>query len=105
MIEKLFNCAQTDEFAIEKVIWDEFLHYNHVVLPNGQGLPEHLSNSNVYMLVMRGTLSLRLDQQEEQSYPKGSLLKIPNKVVMNVYNTHEEVLEITIVKAPAPGTF
>ncbi len=104
MLEKLFKFAQTDEKAIEKVIWDENLHYNHVVLPKGERLPEHYSNSNVYMQVMRGTLSIRLDNQEEHKYPQGSLLKIPNEVLMNVCNNDEAALEITIVKAPAPET-
>ena len=105
MLEKLFKFTQTDGKIIEKVVSDENVHYNHMILPKGEGLPEHTSNSNLYMLVVRGTLSLRLSDQEEHKYPKGSLLTIPNKLVMNAYNTDEEVLEITVVKAPAPGTF
>jgi quercetin dioxygenase-like cupin family protein len=105
MLEKKYILTQSNKKVIEKVISDDFVHYNHMILPLGERLPEHYSNSNVYMFVVRGTLSIRLDDQEEHKYVKGSLLKIPNKVKMNVYNNDEEVLELTVVKAPAPGTF
>lgn len=39
---------------IEKVIADENLHFNHIMILNkNEGLPEHFSNSNVYMIVVK----------------------------------------------------
>lgn len=105
MVETKFKLTQSEEKVIEKVISDDNVHYNHMILRKGEALPEHYSNSNVYMLVIRGRLSIRLNDQDEHNYETGSLLKIPYNVLMNVYNTDEEVLEITVVKAPAPGTF
>ena len=102
MIEQLFHLAQGDAKTIEKVVMDENLHYMHMILNKGEGLPEHFSNSNVYMAVLRGTLTIGLGGQEDHVYPKGSLLKIPFNMKMNVRNLHAEVLEITVVKAPAP---
>lgn len=105
MIEKLYKLTQTEDKKIEKVVSDQNVHYNHMVLPKGEALPEHFSNSNVYMYVIRGTVSLRLGDQDTHQYPKGSLLNIPNNIKMNVFNELDEVCEITVVKAPAPGTF
>ncbi len=102
MIEQLFQLAQGDAKTIEKVVMDENLHYMHMILNKGEGLPEHFSNSNVYMAVLRGTLTIGLGGQEDHVYPKGSLLKIPFNVRMNVRNLHDETLELTVVKAPAP---
>lgn len=102
MIEKIFNLAQTDNKTIEKVIMDENLHYMHMVLGQGDALPEHFSNSNVYMTVLRGRLSIQLDGQENHEYEKGTILKIPFNTKMNVRNLHPDILEITVVKAPAP---
>ncbi len=65
-------------------------------------LPEHYSILNVYMTVVRGRLSLGLDDQEVREYDGGTLLKVPFKTKMNVKNLHEETLELIIVKAPAP---
>lgn len=102
MIEQVFNLARGDKKTIEQVVMDENLHYMHMILNKGEALPEHYSNSNVYMAVLRGTLSIGLGEQEPHAYPAGSLLKIPFNTKMNVGNRDEEVLEITVVKAPAP---
>ncbi|WP_446787417.1 cupin domain-containing protein [Macellibacteroides fermentans] len=102
MVEQVFKFSRGDEKAIEKIIFDENLHYIHMVFNQGEGLPEHLSNSNVYMTVVRGRLSIGLDGQEIHEYESGTLLKIPFQTKMNVKNLHPETLELIIVKAPAP---
>ena len=73
-----------------------------MVFNKGEGLPEHYSNSNVYMTVVRGKLSIGLNEQEVQEYEAGTLLKIPVDTKMNVGNSGEKVLELIVVKAPAP---
>jgi quercetin dioxygenase-like cupin family protein len=73
-----------------------------MVLSKNEGLPEHFSNSNVYMTVVRGKLSIRLNDQENHEYEAGTLLKIPIQTKMNVKNLHEDILELIVVKAPAP---
>ena len=102
MVEKVFNFYTGNEKTVEKVIMDENLHYMHMVFNKDEGLPEHFSNSNVYMTVVRGTLSIALDEQEIHEYNAGSILKIPFQTKMNVKNLHSETLELIIVKAPAP---
>lgn len=102
MIEQKYNFTITDEKAVEKVIQDENVHYLHMVFNKDQGLPEHFSNSNVYMTVVRGRLSIQLDDQDNHEYVAGTVLRIPFKTKMNVRNLHEDTLELIVVKAPAP---
>lgn len=102
IVEQVFQLSGGDERAIEKVVFDENLHYLHMVFNQDQGLPEHFSNSNVYMTVLRGTLSIGLNDQSIHEYKAGTLLKIPEGTKMNVNNLHAEVLELIVVKAPAP---
>lgn len=102
MIEQVYNLSRGDDKAVEKVIFDDNVHYLHMVFNKNEGLPEHYSNSTVYMTVLRGTLSIRLDDQEVHQYRGGTLLKIPFKTKMNVNNLDEETLELIVVKAPAP---
>jgi quercetin dioxygenase-like cupin family protein len=102
MIEQVFTLSRGNEKAVEKVIFDENVHYLHMVFNQNEGLPEHFSNSNVYMTVIRGTLSIRLDDQDAHEYGAGTLLKIPFNTRMNVTNLGSETLELIIVKAPAP---
>jgi len=73
-----------------------------MVLRKSEALPEHYSNLNVYMVVIRGQVTLRLNEQDEHVYPVGSIINIPYKTKMNVFNQHDEVMEIFVVKAPSP---
>lgn len=102
MIEKVFNFNTGNDKIVEKVIMDENLHFMHMVFRKDDFLPEHYTNSNVYMTVVRGILSIALDDQPIHEYPAGSVLKIPFKAKMNVQNLNAETLEIIVVKAPAP---
>ena len=102
MVEQLFDLSKGNEKAVEKVIFDENVHYLHMVFNRDEGLPEHFSNSNVYMTVIRGSLSIGLDDQEIHEYAAGTLLKIPFNTKMNVKNLHVDTLELIVVKAPAP---
>ena len=102
MIEQSFKLARGNNKAIEKILFDENVHYLHIILNKDEGLPEHYSNSNVYMTVIRGMLSIGLGDQEAHEYEAGTMLKIPFQTKMNVNNFHDESLELIIVKAPAP---
>ena len=90
---------------MERIISDEYADVNHMVLPKGGALPEHYSNSNVYMIVVRGQVTLNLNDQDTHSYPHGSILNIPFKTKMNVSNQDEDILEFFVVKAPSPKTY
>ncbi len=103
MIEQVFPLSRGDAKAVEKIVFDENVHYLHMVFNQGEGLPEHFSNANVYMTVIRGRLSIGLDDQDIHEYAAGTLLKIPIRTRMNVKNLHAETLELIVFKAPAPA--
>lgn len=105
MIEEVFNLASAQERTVEKVIQDDNLDYIHMLFGQDEGLPEHYSNSNVYLTVLKGQLSITLDAQETHIYTAGSLLKIPFHVKMNVRNEHEAQLELIVIKAPAARNY
>lgn len=103
LVEKVFYNTQTNEKTIEKVIIDDNVHYLHLVFPKGDGLPIHQSNANMYMTVIRGLLSIGLNNNDTQIYAKGTVLNIPCNTTMNVRNENEDILELIIVKTPVPG--
>ncbi|MCR4396428.1 MAG: cupin domain-containing protein [Candidatus Saccharicenans sp.] len=105
MIEKTYHFTRTSDKLIEKIIADDNLALNHMVLNQGQALPEHFSNSNVYMIVIRGTITLQLAEQPARSYPAGTIINIPYNIKMNVSNQATETLEFFVVKAPSPAFF
>jgi hypothetical protein len=49
MVEQIFKLSRGNKKSVEKVIFDENLHYLHMVFNKTEGLPEHFSNSNVYI--------------------------------------------------------
>ena len=102
MVEQVFKMTLGDKKAVEKIIFDENVHYLHMVFNENEGLPEHYSNSTVYMTVLRGVLSIQLDEQDNHEYEAGTVLKIPFQTKMNVRNLHSNTLELIVVKAPAP---
>jgi quercetin dioxygenase-like cupin family protein len=105
MIEKKSLFQQVNNKLIEKIIDDENVNINHMVLTKGDALPVHYSNSNVYMLIVRGNITLELGGQEEHVYPSGSIVSIPYNTKMGVSNQHDETLEFFVIKAPSPRFF
>lgn len=105
MVEKKFDYTISVDKTIEKIILDDNVNINHMLLPKGDRLPEHYSNSNVYMIVAKGTVSLQLNEQENHKYSVGSILNIPYKTLMNVVNNDDELVELFVVKAPAPHMY
>ncbi len=102
MIEQVYSFTGGTERLVEKVIQDENVHFLHMVFNKDEGLPEHFSNSTVYMTVLKGILSIGLNEQTISRYVAGTVLKIPFNTKMNVKNLDSGTLEIIVVKAPAP---
>lgn len=105
MIEKIYNFSKGHERKIDKIVNDDDIMINHMTFFKGEGLAEHYSNSNVYMIVLSGILTLQLDEQEDHKYTSGSIINIPYKTKMNVTNLDEDTLELFVVKAPNPRNY
>ncbi len=105
MVEKKYNYTVSENKTIERIVADDHVNVNHMILPKNDRLPEHYSNSNVYMIVISGKVTLILDDQEEHKYSKGEILNIPYNVKMNVVNLDDELVELFVLKAPAPDKY
>lgn len=105
MIEKNYKYLLTNEKVIEKIVDDDNIHLNHMVLVKGTGLPQHYSNSNVYMVIVRGIMTTKFNDGETTEYTVGDILNIPYNTKMNVDNFHEEVLEFFVFKTPNPKDY
>lgn len=105
MLEKKYTYGLTDEKIVERIIDDQNIHLNHMVLTKGSSLPEHYSNSNVYMIIIRGRMTLKLNDQESHQYANGDIINIPYNTKMNVNNQDDEILEFFVVKSPNPKDY
>lgn len=103
MIERTFPFTiPGSEKIIERLVDDDAAAINHMILPQGQGLPVHEANSNVYMIVIQGCLTLQLNQQEAHRYEAGHIVNIPYGTTMDVSNKDEAILEFFVLKSPNP---
>lgn len=102
MIEKRIPYTLTDAKTIERLVADSHVHLNHMVLPQGDRLPLHRSNANLYMIILRGSMTIALEEKPAVNHDAGSILNIPEGVMMDVTNIHPDVLEFFVIKAPAP---
>lgn len=106
MTEKRYGVTIAEEGlserVIEKIVDDDNVVINHMLLIKNSGLPEHYSNSNVYMIIVCGNMTIKLNDNEPKVYSKGSILNIPFNTKMNINNYSEELLEFFVVKAPNP---
>ncbi|MBP8784060.1 MAG: cupin domain-containing protein [Synergistaceae bacterium] len=104
-MEIRYPFKQTNEKLVEKILDDDAVMINHMILNKGDSLPEHYSNSNVYMIVVRGTVTLQLEDNIAKKYENGSIVNIPYNVKMHVSNSDAEQLEFFVVKAPSPRLY
>ena len=102
MIEKKYEFKVSEEKVIEKIVDDDNLVINHMVFTKNSGLPEHYSNSNVYLIITKGRMTIILNDGEPTVYEKGSIVNVPFKTKMNIRNLSDEILEFFVVKAPNP---
>jgi len=102
VIEKVYRYTVSNDKIIEKIVDDEHVNVNHMVLIRDTGLPVHVSNSNVYMVIVGGAMTIGLDDEPANLHQAGEILAIPFNTKMEVTNQHDEVLEFFVVKSPNP---
>lgn len=104
MIETVYSYTKTEEKLIEKLVAHDDVMINHVVLETSESLVEHYSDSQVYLIVIQGTLTIALDEQDAHQY-QTSVVNVPFHTKMNISNASEGSLEFFIIKAPHPRVY
>ncbi len=105
MINKAYEYTLTEEKTIEKIVGDDVVMINHMILPQGDCLAVHKANSNVYMIVAGGTVTLELDETTPEKFSKGSIINTDYGTLMSVCNKDSDTLELFVIKAPGPAHY
>jgi quercetin dioxygenase-like cupin family protein len=100
---KTYNLKETNEKLIEKLVMNPKGQYIHMILPKGEGLPIHHTNAELFMTVIKGTLSLGLNKEKALDVAANTMIHIPFNTEMNVSNNHDETLELIVVKTVPEG--
>ena len=104
-METLYKFQSSAAKLIEKIVDDDLATINHVILAAGDSLPEHLSISNTYFIIVQGTIMLKIGDEKAKSYEKGSIIYFPHNTKINVANGSSGILEIFAVKVPNPKNY
>ena len=105
VIETKYAFNKSSTKLIEKIIDDSYLQMNHISLEKGQNIPEHFTDSNVYLIIMQGEMKLKLDAQPPHNYTEGTIVTIPYSIKMRIQNDKQQMLEFFVVKSPNPREF
>jgi len=104
MEPRLYHFQSTESKLIEQIVNADEVQINHIILPAGEKVPEHYSNSNVYLIIIRGTMTITLEG-EPRRYSRGHILFVPYRTRMLIENHDGETLEFFVVKAPHPQKY
>lgn len=104
-MERSYCFSSTPEKRIEKIIDDDVVMMNHILLNKGDFVPRHRSNSNVYLIVVNGSISLVLEGTREVEQQAGHVISIPYGLDMEISNRQDAQLEFFVVKAPSPRLY
>ena len=104
MEPRLYHFKSTASKLIEQIVNAEEVQINHIILPAGEKVPEHHSNSNVYLIIVQGTMTITLEG-EPRRYTHGHIIFIPYHTRMLIENQDGEILEFFVVKAPHPEKY
>lgn len=97
-MEKVYKYTITDQEIMENVFKDEKLLMNHVVVPSGKVFPKHPTDAIVYALIIRGELSVAIDNNMIKRFRAGQLVNIPKGANTELGNRGDEPLELFVVK-------
>ena len=86
MIEKVQNFNKSDKKLVEMLVNTDDIQIRHVMLPKGEFMPKHISNSNVNLVIVDGKMEITLEDQNPANYEKGSILSIPFNTKMLIKN-------------------
>lgn len=97
-MEKVYQYTITDQEIFENVFKDEKLLMNHVAVPPGKVFPKHPTDAIVHALIMRGELSVAIENNALKKFKAGQLVNIPKGVNTKLGNRGDEPVKLFAVK-------
>ncbi len=98
MIEKEYSFNTGDNTTIERIVEDCGVRINKLTLAEGEGAPTHPTPDDAHLIVVKGTLSIALAEQEPHLYEAGKIIRIPGGTVMTINNGGEGSLHLFVIK-------
>lgn len=107
MLEQVSRFQRTDQQVLEEVVGCSDTHQliiTHSILPPGEATPHDETQADKHLIVVRGTLALRIADQIIHPYEAGTIVTVPFGVTMEVRSAGPDPLEFFTIKALHPST-
>lgn len=98
----LENIPYNDEqMGRRKLVDQKHLLMMQIALKPGQSVPEHNANSNVHLLVLKGTVNVDL-KKGSTTLKEGDLVAVEYQTPMSIKNIGNENATFLVIKTPNP---
>ena len=94
--------TDTDSKLFENLINRDEVMINHVVIAPGEGFDGHHTDSNVFIHILRGRITLTFEDGSSERFTDGQLIEVPYRMFMKLENADDDPLELVVIKAPNP---
>lgn len=94
----IYSYTLTDRETLENVFDRGDCLMNHVVMPPGKVFPKHPTDAHVYITVLRGELTIVLEEDFPFKLRKGQVGNVPIGIVSSLSNVSEDVVELIVLK-------
>ena len=95
---RIYSYTLTDQETLENVFDRGDCLMNHVVMPPGKAFPKHPTDAHVYITVMRGELTIALEDEAPFLLKRGQVGNVPKGVVSSLSNISHDVVELIVLK-------
>lgn len=94
----IYAYTLTDQETLENVFDRGDCLMNHVVMPPGKVFPKHPTDAHVYITVLRGELTIALEESAPFRLSRGQVGNVPKGIMSSLSNVSEEVVELIVLK-------
>lgn len=98
MSVNILNYTQNTEEVFEHLIKEDNFEYNHVVIKSGFHFPAHPTDANVIITIVKGILSVKIEDQETKDFHVGQVLTVDRGVISVLGNNQEKPCELFVIK-------
>ncbi len=101
MLAKLFTYTVEEKDLFENILKDDNLMLNHVIIESGKFFPKHPTDAHVYIIVVKGELSIALGDQSQKTYKKGQVIEVEKGIESVLGNGSDGFTECFVIKVDA----
>ena len=94
----IYNFSLTDKEVLENVFKKEDILMNHVVIEPGKIFPKHPTDAEVFAIVLKGELSVTVEDMEMQTFNFGQVVNIAKGTMSELGNRSDALVELLVIK-------